>query len=227
MARHSKRFIEAQKLIDGTMTYSPEQAVDLVKKTSTVKFDAGVEIHLRLGIDPKKADQIVRGSVSLPHGTGKTKRVAVFAEGKDAEAATKAGADLVGGPELIKQIKEKGTTDFEVAIAHPTMMRHLGQIAKLLGPKGLMPNPKNDTVTPNVAKAVKDLQGGKVTFRNDETGNIHQLIGRASFDAKPLQENLTAFLDAVKRARPQATKGTYILSATLTSSMGPGILLAA
>ncbi len=226
MSKHSKRFQEAQKLVDASTTYAVDQAVDLVKKTSTVKFDAGVEIHLRLGIDPKKADQVVRGSVALPHGTGKKKRVAVFAEGKEADAAKKAGADLIGGQELIKEIKDKGTIAFDIAVAHPSMMKYLGQIAKILGPKGLMPNPKNETVAADLAKAIRDLQGGKVTFRNDETGNIHQLVGRVSFEAKQLAENVNAFLDAVKRARPQGIKGTYIETATLTSSMGPGMKLA-
>ncbi|MFA6909024.1 MAG: 50S ribosomal protein L1 [Patescibacteria group bacterium] len=225
MSTRSKRFTEAQKKVDATKKYTVVEAVALARETSTVKFDAGVEIHLRLGIDSKKADQIVRGSVSLPHGTGKKKKVAVFAEGKDAEAAKKAGADMVGGLELIKEIKLKNAADFEVAIAHPSMMRHLGQIAKVLGPKGLMPNPKNETVTPDVAKAVKDVQGGKVSFRNDDTGNIHQLVGRVSFETKQLEENLNTFLEAIQRAKPQGAKGAYILTATLTSSMGPAILL--
>ncbi len=223
MPQHSKRYREAQKLIDRSKKYTAEEAVKLLQQVSKVKFDAGVEIHLNLGIDPKKADQIVRGTVSLPHGTGKKKRVAVFAEGKDADAARKAGADIAGGEELIKEIKQKGAVDFEVAIAHPSMMRHLGQIAKILGPKGLMPNPKNETVTPDVAGAVRDVQGGKVSFRNDDSGNIHQLVGRISYEAPKLVENLAAYLEAVKRARPAAAKGTYIVSATLSSSMSPGI----
>lgn len=223
---NSKRFQEAQKQIDKTKRYGIEEAVQVVKKTSTVKFDAGVEVHLRLGIESTKADQIVRGSVTLPHGTGKKKKIAVFAEGKQAEAARKAGAEIVGGEELIKEIKQKGVTDFEVAVAHPTMMKHLGQIAKILGPKGLMPNPKSETVSADVAKVVKALQGGKITFRNDDTGNIHQLVGRISFDEKKLVENITAFLEAIKRARPTSMKGTYIVSSTLCSSMGPSIKLA-
>lgn len=227
MSIHSKRFRETQKLIDRTKRYTVQEAVDLAKKTSTVKFDAGVELHLKLGIDPSKADQVVRGSVSLPHGTGKAKRVAVFAEGKDADAAKKAGAAVVGGEEFIKEIKTKGVLDFDIAVAHPSMMKHLGQIAKILGPKGLMPNPKSETVTPDVVKAVKELQGGKVAFRNDETGNVHQLVGRASFDAKQLEENTQAFLDAVKRAKPTGAKGIFLLSATLTTTMGPAIPLAA
>ncbi|MFC1687501.1 50S ribosomal protein L1 [Patescibacteria group bacterium] len=224
---NSKRFKEAQKQIDKTKRYGVEEAVKIVKETSTVKFDAGVEVHLRLGIVPTQADQIVRGSVTLPHGTGKKKKIAVFAEGKQAEAAKKAGAELVGGEELVKEIKTKGVTDFEVAVAHPTMMKHLGQIAKILGPKGLMPNPKSETVSADVAKVVKALQGGKITFRNDDTGNIHQLVGRISFDEKKLIENITAFLEAIKRARPQSSKGAYIVTATLCSSMGPSIKLAA
>ena len=226
MSHRSKRFQEAQKLIDSAKRYSVSEAVELVKKTSTVKFDAGIEVHMRLGIDPKKADQVVRGSVSLPHGTGKAKRVAVFAEGKDAEAAKKAGAAVVGAEDLIKEIKTKSVIDFDIAVAHPSMMKHLGQIAKILGPKGLMPNPKNETVAADVARAVKELQGGKVAFRNDETSNLHQLIGRASFEVKQLEENLQAFLDAVNRVKPSGAKGIFILSATLTSSMGPPIPLA-
>ena len=222
----SKRFREAEKLIDSSKKYSIDEAVDLVKKTSNVKFDAAVELHCRLGIEPTKADQVVRGTVTLPHGTGKKKKIAVFAEGKDAEAAKKAGADVVGGAELIKEIKQKGGADFEVAVAHPSMMKHLGQIAKILGPKGLMPNQKSETVASDVAKAVKELQGGKLTFRNDETGNIHQIIGKVSFDPKNLAANLTAFLEALKKAKPQGVKGTYLLTATVCSSMGPSIRLA-
>lgn len=223
MKSHSKRFKQEQSLIDATKTYSAEEAIELAKKTSAVKFDAGVEVHVRLGIDVTKADQIVRGTVTLPHGTGKAKRVAVFCEGKDQDAATKAGAALVGSDELIKQIQTTGKCDFDVALATPAMMKKLGPIAKVLGPKGLMPNPRNETITKDVAAGVQALAAGKVTFRNDDSGNIHQLIGRVSFDQQKLVENFQAFMDAVRRAKPQGAKGVYIKNVVLTTTMGPGI----
>ncbi len=221
--KRSKRYQTAKAQFDQQKQYELTDAVAAAKKTSTTKFDAGVEVHIRLGIDPKKADQTVRGSVVLPHGTGKTKKIAVFAEGKDADAAKQAGAAIVGGEEIIAEIKKTSKTDFDIALATPAMMKKIGQIAKILGPKGLMPNPRNETVTADIAKTIKALGEGKITFRNDETGNVHQLIGRTSFEEKQLVENYEAFLDAIKRAKPSAVKGTYIQKVTLCTTMGPGI----
>jgi large subunit ribosomal protein L1 len=216
MANRSKRYRELVKKIDAAKTYPLTEAVTLAKTTATTKFDGSIELHVRLGIDPKKADQLVRGSVTLPHGTGKQKKVAVFAIGAAADAAKKAGASLVGGEELIKEVKLKNGIDADVVVATPDM-----------GPRGLMPNPKNETVTPDVAKAVTELSGGKVTFRNDESGNLHQAVGKVSFTDPQIIENATAFLDAVKRVKPTTVKGTYLQSITLTSSMGPGIRVTA
>lgn len=223
MKKHSKRYQAVRSLIDPQKDYPPEEAIELVKKTANTKFDSSVEVHFRLGIDPQKADQLVRGSVSLPYGTGKKKKIAVFAEGKDQDEAKKAGAEIVGGEELIKEIKSTGKCDFEIALATPEMMKKLGQIAKILGPKGLMPNPKNETITKDVAKSMKELSGGKITFRNDDSGNIHQIIGKVSFESKKLLENFHIFFDAVKRAKPAAAKGVYLQNISLSSSMGPGI----
>lgn len=223
MHKHSKRYNNLKKSIDPQRQYTPEEAIDLVKKTANTKFDASVEIHVRLGIDTKKAEQIVRGSILLPYGTGKKKKIACFCDGKDQDKAKAAGAEIVGGEELIKEIKTKGKTDFEIAIATPAMMKHLGQIAKILGPKGLMPNPKNETITTDIEKTIKDLSGGKITFRNDDSGNIHQVIGKVSFEAKNLLENFNTFLDAVKRAKPASAKGIYLQNVSMSSSMGPGI----
>lgn len=223
MGKTSKRFREAKDLVESGKLYTPDEAVALVKKTATTAFDSGVEVHVHLGIDPKKADQIVRGSVMLPHGTGKTLVVAAFVAPNQETEAKDAGADTVGGEELIAEIKKTGKTDFDVAVATPEMMPKLGQIAKILGQRGLMPNPKNETVTKDIGKTIKDLQGGKAAFRSDESANLHQLIGKASWDAVKIKENFDAFLDAVKRAKPEGVKGTYLRSVTLSSSMGPGI----
>jgi large subunit ribosomal protein L1 len=227
MKRHSKRFTEATKLIDPAKVYPVNEAVELIKKTSTVKFDAGVEIHIRLGIDPNKADQIVRAAVTLPFGTGKKKAIAVFCEGKDQEIAKKAGAAIVGGEELIKEIKDTGKCNFTLAMATPAMMKKMGQIAKILGPKGMMPNPRNETITTDIAKSMAALAGGKVTFRNDDSGNIHQLVGKVSFDSTQLVENVTTFIEAIRKAKPQGAKGVYIKNISLTSTMGPGLTLSA
>lgn len=227
MANRSKRYRELVKKIDAAKTYPLTEAVALAKATATTKFTGSIELHVRLGIDPKKADQLVRGSVTLPHGTGKQKKVAVFATGPAADAAKKAGASLVGGEELIKEVKQKNGIDADVVVATPDMMKHLSQVAKILGPRGLMPNPKNETVTPDVAKAVTELSGGKVTFRNDESGNLHQAVGKVSFTDEQILANATAFLDAVKRVKPSTVKGTYLQSITLTSTMGPGIRVTA
>jgi len=223
MTTQGKRYTEAQKLVDSKKSYMPEEALELMKKTSGVKFDASVEVHFRLGIDPKKGEQQVRGVVVLPHGTGKSKRVAVFAEGEKAEEARNAGAHLVGAEEVIKEIRSSGKVDFDVAIATPDMMKMLATVAKILGPKGLMPSPKNETVTTDIARTVKELMGGRVTFKNDDTSNIHQIIGKSSWDSSKLLENFRAFYEAVRKSKPPTSKGNYFLSITLTSTMGPGI----
>jgi large subunit ribosomal protein L1 len=227
MGKRSKRYKAAQGLIDVTKSYTVDEAVALLKQTATTKFDASVEIHVRLGIDPKKAEQTVRGSVAMPHGTGKTLRVAVFAKGPAAAAAKEAGADLVGDDEMIAGIKKSEKTDFDVAIATPDMMKSLAPIAKILGTRGLMPNPKNETVTADPAKATASWKQGKVTFRNDETANVHAAIGKASFAAEQLKANLEAFIDALKKAKPGESKGTFLRSITVTSSMGPAIKVVA
>ncbi len=223
MTDRSKRYSQAKKLVDSTKTYDIDEALQLVKKISTTKFDGSVEVHIKLGIDPKKGDQSVRGSVTLPHGTGKKKIIAVFAEGKAADDARAAGADIVGGDELIQEIKKTGKVNFEIGMATPAMMKKLGPVAKILGPKGLMPNPKNETITDDVAKTVAALSSGKITFRNDESGNIHQVIGKTSFETKQLGENLSTFLEAVKRTKPQALKGTFLLGMAVASTMSPAI----
>lgn len=219
----SKRFKEVKAKVDNKKTYSTEEAVELVKQTSTVKFDAAVEIHLKLGIDPTKSDQQVRGTVTLPHGSGKTKRVAAFVNADKAADAKAAGADVVGSEELIAQIAQTGKIDFDVAVATPDMMAKLAKAAKVLGPKGLMPNPKTETVGPDIKKLVTEQKGGKLSFKTDDTANVHQIIGKVSFDSKKLVENLQAFLDAVRRLKPASSKGVYIRTAVLTSSMGPAV----
>ncbi len=223
MAKRSKRYREVAKQVEEGKAYTIAEGVAVARKTATTKFPGSIELHIRLGIDPKKADQLVRGSVSLPHGTGKQKRVVVFATGAAATAAQKAGAAIVGGEELVTQVQQKGGIDADVVVATPDMMKHLSKVAKILGPRGLMPNPKNETVTPDAAKAVADLSGGKVTFRNDESGNLHQAIGKTTFTDAQLTENAQAYVDAVKRVKPASVKGTYIMSATLAATMGPGI----
>lgn len=203
--------------------YDVAEAIELLKKMKSAKFDESVEVHIRLGIDTKQGDQQVRGTVTLPHSIGKTKRVAVFAEGEAEIEAKKAGADLVGGKELIDKIRTSGKSDFDVAVATPEMMKELAGIAKILGPRGLMPSPKNETVTKNVGKTVAELKLGKVAFKNDDTANIHQMIGKISAPTNDLADNFNAFIDALKRAKPSSSKGTYLKSATLTTTMGPGI----
>lgn len=209
--------------IDKERVYPLNEALELVKKTSTVKFDASVELHARLGIDPKKGDQQIRATVVLPHGTGKTKRVAAFVGPNDEKAAKEAGADVVCGEEEIKKIKDTGKVDFDIAVATPEMMPKLAVAAKVLGPKGLMPNPKTDTVGPDVAKMIGELKKGKAAFKNDDTANLHQSIGKVSFETVQLEENFNALMDALKRAKPSGTKGAYIKSMYLTSSMGPSV----
>ncbi len=209
--------------IDKEKSYPVEEALKLVKENAKEKFDASVEVHFRLGIDPKKGDQQVRGSVSLPHGSGKTVRVAVFAEGVDAKEARDAGADFAGGEELIEEIKSSGKTEFDVAVAQPQIMAKLAKIAKVLGPRGLMPSPKDDTVTANVVKAVSDLKAGKVSFKNDDTGNVHTIIGKVSFDVDKLVDNFEELLDTVTKLKPSGAKGVYIRSVSVSSSMGKGV----
>ncbi len=219
----SKRYTAVKTKIDPKKTYSIEEAIALAKDTSTVKFDASIEVHLKLGIDPSKGEQQVRGTVTLPHGTGKSKRVAAFVESDKEAEATAAGADVVGGESLIAEIASSGKINFDVAVATPTMMPKLAKVAKILGPKGLMPNPKTETVGMNIKKMVTDTKGGKISWKNDDTGNIHQIVGKVSFPAENLAVNLTTILEAVKKAKPASAKGIYIQTSVLTSSMGPAI----
>lgn len=225
--KHGKRYAELAGSFDKKQSYSPEEALELARKTSNVKFDSSIEVHVLTGIDPKKSDQQIRATVTLPHGTGKTKKVAVFATAPDKEKEAKeAGADLIYGEEDIAKIAQTGKIEFDVAVATPDVMPKLAKVAKVLGPRGLMPSPKNDTVTPNVKKAVEDLKKGKVAFKNDDTGNVHQVIGRASFSKEQLAENFGVFMDALKKAKPSSSKGTYIKQVTVASTMGPGIRVA-
>jgi len=220
---HGKRYRAAAGMVDVEKSYPVAEAVALAKKTSTVKFDASIELHFHLGIDAAKADQMVRGTVKLPHGTGKKLRIAVFATGKPADEAKAAGADIVGGEDLVKQIKEKETTDFDIAVAAPDMMRVLAPIAKLLGTRGLMPNPKNETINPNPAAVVKELMGGKIAFRSDKTGNLHISVGKVSFDDQKLVDNISTMHEAVLKAKPSESKGIYLQNMTLASTMGPAV----
>jgi large subunit ribosomal protein L1 len=220
--KRSKAYGEASTKIDKDALYAPLQAVRLAKETNPAKFDATVEVAFRLGVDPRKADQMVRGTVNLPHGTGKTARVLVFANGEKAEEARAAGADVVGGDELIDKVAA-GWTDFDAAVATPDLMGKVGRLGKVLGPRGLMPNPKTGTVTMDVAKAVTDIKGGKIEFRVDKHSNLHFVIGRASFTDEALVENYAAALDEVLRLKPSAAKGRYLRKATVTTTMGPGV----
>lgn len=222
MAKKSKRFNAAAELIDATKAYSVEEAVALVKKTSTTKFDASIDVAFRLGLNTKHADQQLRGAVVLPHGTGKSKKVLVVAEGAKAAEATEAGADVVGGKEILEEIK-KGWLDFEVMIATPDMMAELGKLGRVLGPKGLMPNPKTGTVTMDVKKAVAETKAGKVTYRTDKEGNVHMTIGRASFDEAQLADNFNAIFDLILKIKPSTAKGVYMKNVVISSSMGPSV----
>lgn len=222
MKKRSKKYQEAKKQVEKSKVYFLEEGMDLVKNLSKTKFDSSVEAHFNLGIDPKQ-NQNVRGTVTLPHGSGKKLRICVFTSPEKQKEAKAAGADIVGGEELIKEIKQKKKTDFDIAIASPDIMRHLGQIAKILGQRGLMPNPKNETINPDPAKIVKALQSGKITFKSDEQGNLHQAIGKVSFDKEKLIENFRALLEAVKKAKPKEAKGIYLKNVTLCSSMSPGV----
>jgi len=226
--RHGKKYLEALHKVEAALSSNgdggldPDKAVEIVKETSLVKFDATVEAHIRLGVDPRHADQMVRGSVVLPNGTGKSVRVLVFAGGEKSKEAKDAGADYVGGDDLVKRITE-GWTDFDVAVSTPDMMSKVGPLGRILGPRGLMPNPKSGTVTFDVGRAVKEVKSGRVEFRTDKFGIIHVSIGKVSFAADQLKENLSALVDALNRAKPAASKGQYLRSVYLSSTMGPSV----
>ena len=222
MAKLSKRFQGLRSSIDSNVHYSIDEAIELVKKTATAKFDESVDVAINLGVDSRKSDQVIRGSVVLPKGTGKTVRVAVFTQGANVEAAKEAGADVVGFEDLAAEVKA-GNLDFDVVIASPDAMRIVGQLGTILGPRGLMPNPKVGTVTPNVSEAVRNAKAGQVQYRTDKAGVVHATIGRASFAAADLRENFTTLLDAVVKAKPAATKGQYLKKIALSSTMGPGV----
>lgn len=223
--KHGKRYTEAAKLIDRSQYYDVADAVGVIKKTANAKFDETVELHVRTGADGRHADQQIRGAVVLPHGTGKTVRILVFAKGPKEDEAKVAGADFVGGQELIPKIQNEGWLDFDVVVATPDMMGVVGRLGKVLGPKGLMPNPKSGTVTMDLTKAIADIKAGKVEYRLDKTNIIHCPIGKASFTEEQLRENLQALLDALNKAKPSSLKGAYMKSAVLTSTMGPGVKL--
>jgi large subunit ribosomal protein L1 len=220
--QRSKGYRKGDERIDHNKLYDPTDAIKLAKETSPTKFDATVEVAMRLGVDPRKADQMVRGTVNLPHGTGKTARVIVFAQGAKAEEAVAAGADEVGTDELVARI-QGGWLDFDAAIATPDQMAKIGRIARILGPRGLMPNPKTGTVTMDVTKAINEIKGGKITFRVDKHSNLHLIIGKASFTEDQLVDNYAAVLDEVLRAKPSAAKGKYLRKVTVTTTMGPGV----
>ncbi|MEU3352684.1 50S ribosomal protein L1 [Streptomyces sp. NPDC037389] len=222
--KRSKTLRAADAKVEAGRLYAPLEAVRLAKETSATKFDATVEVAFRLGVDPRKADQMVRGTVNLPHGTGKTARVLVFATGDRAEAARAAGADIVGADELIDEVA-KGRLDFDAVVATPDLMGKVGRLGRVLGPRGLMPNPKTGTVTPDTAKAVTEIKGGKIEFRVDKHSNLHFIIGKVSFDETKLVENYAAALEEITRLKPSAAKGRYIKKATLTTTMGPSIAL--
>ena len=220
--KRSKKYTAAAAKVEAGRLYSPLEAVKLAKETSTTKYDATVEVALFLGVDPAKADQAIRSTVNLPHGTGKTARVLVFAGGQNADAARAAGADIVGADELIAEV-EKGRLDYDAVVSTPDLMGKVGRLGKVLGPRGLMPNPKTGTVTTDVAKAVTDIKGGKIEFRVDKHANLHYIIGKTSFTAEQLADNYAAAFDEVLRAKPSSSKGTYIKKAVVSTTMGPGI----
>ena len=221
--KHGKKYVDSVKLVDSAKLYDPNEALDLACKTATAKFDETVEVHVRLGVDSRHADQQVRGAVVLPNGTGKNVRVAVFAKGAEADAAVAAGAEVVGAEDLVARIQNEGFMDFDVAIAAPNMMGLVGRLGKVLGPRGLMPSPKAGTVTPDVAKAVTEAKAGKIEYRLDKTNIIHCPIGKASFGAEKLGENFATLLEAIVKAKPAAAKGQYIRSCVVASTMGPGV----
>ena len=222
MAKAGKKYQEACKLVEAGKLYTAAEAMDLVKKTATAKFDESIELHVRLGVDPKYPDQQVRGAIVLPNGTGKTKRVLVFAKGEKVKEAEAAGADFVGSDEIVQKI-QGGWLDFDVAVATPAMMGTVGRLGKILGPRGLMPNPKLGTVTMDLQKAISEVKAGKVEYRTDKAGNVHVVIGKASFDAEKLQQNFQALMDTLIRVKPAAAKGQYIRSVTVSATMGPGV----
>jgi large subunit ribosomal protein L1 len=225
MAKQGKKYLEALQKVDRTRFYSPDDAIHLMQETSFVSFDATVEVHLRLGIDPRHADQNIRTTVTLPHGTGKKVRVLVFAQGDAARAAEEAGADFVGSDELINRIDKENFFDFDVAIATPDVMGKVGRLGRKLGPRGLMPNPKSGTVVPGeeLPRTIIEVRGGRVEFRNDRSGLLHVALGKVSFLPEQIHDNMTAVMEMVKSVKPSAAKGTYIKSVTITSTMGPGI----
>jgi large subunit ribosomal protein L1 len=224
MPKHGKKYRAASEKVDALQQYEPAEGIKLVKQTATAKFDETVELHIRTGLDPRHADQLVRGSAVLPAGTGRTQRVVAFAQGDAAREAEAAGADIVGAEELIARI-QGGWTDFDVAVATPDMMGMVGRVARILGPRGLMPNPRSGTVTPDIGRAVREVKGGRVEFRLDKTGVIHVPIGKVSFDDDRIMQNLSALVDAVVRARPSGAKGQYIRTLNIASTMGPGVSL--
>ena len=221
--KKGKRYIESAKLVDKSVQYSVADALDLAVKTASAKFDETIELHVKLGVDGRNADQQVRGVVVLPHGTGKTKKILVFAKGDNADIATKAGADFVGAEDMVTKIQSQNWFGFDICVTTPDMMPVIGRIAKVLGPKGLMPNPKSGTVTTDLAKAIAEIKAGKVEYRLDKNNIVHVMIGKVSFGAEKLAENLTTVMDALIKAKPAAAKGTYIKSVAVSSTMGPGI----
>jgi large subunit ribosomal protein L1 len=225
MPKHGKKYRDALSKVDRARRYELPEAIALLKGLDTAKFDETVEIAMKLGVDPRKGDQLVRGSVVLPHGTGRSVRVAVFAEGDPAEEAQEAGADVVGGVDLVEKV-QGGFTEFDVSIATPAMMRHVGKLGRILGPQGKMPSPKAGTVTDKVGQAVREYRAGRVEYRVDETANLHAPVGKKSFDAEKLVENVDAFLDSVRAAKPSAAKGNYIQKVSVSTTMGPGVRLA-
>ena len=224
MPKHGKKYEEASKLVDKAALYEVSEAIELVKKTATAKFDETVEVAFKLGVDPRQSDQMIRGAVVLPNGTGKTQTVLVFAKGEKAKEAEAAGADFVGADDIVAKI-QGGWFDFDVAIATPDMMGVVGKIGRLLGPKGLMPNPKTGTVTMDVTKAINDVKAGKIEYRVDKTGIIHAPIGKASFEQEKLEENFKTLCDVLIKAKPASSKGQYIRSVTVSSTMGPGVII--
>ena len=223
--KKGKRYVESAKLVDRATLYDVDEAVSILKKTANAKFDETIEAHIRLGVDGRHADQQVRGAVVLPHGTGKTVRVLVFAKGDKVAEAEAAGADFVGGEELVPRIQKEGWLDFDVVVATPDMMGIVGRLGRVLGPKGLMPNPKAGTVTMDVTKAINDIKAGKIEYRLDKSNIIHVPIGKASFTEEKLADNFQTLIDAILKAKPSALKGSYLKSVTLTSTMGPGVKL--